>query len=122
MNFQTSLVQLRKEVPGEKVYVLQISDAYKPPTPLEDGVGKDGLRPRGRWSHDFRPAPFQGGAFTEQVVDVAKAVLGTGTRSWFSVEIFDGVPDGKGREYKVEDFTRRAMESHKKLLHACADV
>jgi hypothetical protein len=37
-NWQHSLASLTKMVPKEKIYLLQISDAYKPKTPIEDKV------------------------------------------------------------------------------------
>jgi hypothetical protein len=101
------LERLRKEVDPEKIYLLQISDAYIPPTPLqadEDGE-EGGLRAKGKWSHDFRPYPFNGGAFSAQCVEMVKAALRTGCRegTWFSVEVFEG--GGRG-----------AMTSYKRLL------
>lgn len=75
------------------IYFFQISDAYKMEPRLEKDVDESGLRPRGRWSHDYRPIPFHGGYLP--VVDVVRAVLGTGYRSWFSVEVFDGKEMGE---------------------------
>ncbi|KUJ22684.1 xylose isomerase-like protein [Mollisia scopiformis] len=122
MNFKHSLIELAKTVPPEKVCLLQISDVYKAPVPFKDET-VDGLRPRGRWSHDFRPYLFNGGYLTPQCVEFAKAVLQTGARCWFSTEVFDGGPDGKGgmKQYEMGAFCKGAMESHKKLLDACAD-
>jgi hypothetical protein len=37
-NWQHSLANLTKIVPKEKIYLLQISDAYRPKTPIEDKV------------------------------------------------------------------------------------
>jgi hypothetical protein len=102
---------------------LQISDAYKPKVPLEEkDIG--GLRSRGRWSHDFRPYPFNGGNYTKQCVEMARAVLKTGARCWFSVEVFDGGVDGKdeGRSrYENGEFCQGAMRSVRRLLDECAD-
>lgn len=103
--------------------MLQISDAYKPKSPLEDKV-IDGLRPRGRWSHDYRPYPYNGGAYTEKCVSIARAVLATGSKPWFSVEVFDGGSDGKDvdrERYENADFCRGAMGSVRRLLDECAD-
>jgi Xylose isomerase-like TIM barrel len=121
-NFKASLVKLTNTIPKEKIYLLQISDAYKPPQPLEKGE-VEGLRARGRWSHDFRPYLWNGGYLTTQCVDVARAVLGTGSRCWFSVEVFDGGADGKGgmRQYDKGEFCRGAMGSVRKLLGECGD-
>ncbi len=113
-----SLDQLTKTVPKDKIYLLQISDAYKPKQPLEASVDESGMRPKSRWSHDFRPLPFEGYL---PIVQVARAVLLTGFRGWFSYEVFDSGPDGKGKEYDMVSFAKNAMQSHQKLLEACAD-
>lgn len=120
MAFKSSLLALTRTVPKEKIFLLQISDAYKPPVPLEDEM-IDGLRPRGRWSHDFRPYLFDGGYLTQQCVEFAKAVLDTGARCGLSVEVFDGGPNGKCwmKQRSNSSFCMGAMESYRKLLAAC---
>lgn len=115
MDLKSSLLQLTREVPKEKIYVLQISDAYKPPTPYEDEV-VDGLRPKGRWSHDCRPYLWTGGYLSVKCVEVAKAVLGTGSRCWFSIEVFDG----QAGDVQMAEFCNGAMKSYKMLLDECA--
>ncbi|KAL0258372.1 hypothetical protein SLS55_007548 [Diplodia seriata] len=115
--FHRSLGELANTVPKDKIYLLQISDAYKPKQPLSKNADESGTRPRGRWSHDFRPLPFDGGYLP--VADVAKAILKTGFRGWFSYEVFDGGPDGKGRNYDLHEYSKKAMDSHRKLLEAC---
>ncbi|KAJ9663443.1 hypothetical protein H2201_005651 [Coniosporium apollinis] len=117
--FHKSLDELSKTVPKDKIYFLQISDAYKPKEPLSKDVDESGLRPRGRWSHDFRLPPFQGGYLP--VVDVTRAVLRTGFRDWFSYEVFDSGPDGKGKEYDLMEYAQTAFDCQKKLLEACAE-
>jgi len=116
-DWQASCTKLGQTIPKEKIFFLQISDAYRPKTPFSTQE-IDGLRPRGRWSHDFRPFPFQGGYLP--VVDFARAVLQTGFRSWFSYEIFDGGEEGKGKDYEMGPFAKSAMESQEKLMAACA--
>ena len=101
MNFASSLLELTKMIPKEKIYLLQISHAYKLSVPMKADVenengevfwqGENGLRARGRWSHDYRPYPFNGGWLP--VVQVAKAVLGTGFRGCFLMEVFDSGAD-----------------------------
>jgi sugar phosphate isomerase/epimerase len=95
--FHRSLKSLASTIPPEKIYLLQISDAYKPPNPLDPNPDENGLRPRGRWSGAFRPMPGKAGGYLP-VVEVAKAVKDTGFKGWFSIEIFDGGPSGEGRE------------------------
>ncbi|BDD56730.1 hypothetical protein MAP00_002160 [Monascus purpureus] len=116
-NFASSMQELSRTIPPEKIYLLQISDAYKPTTPIER-KDKGGLRPRGQWSHDFRPFPYNGGYLP--VEEVTQAVLRTGFRDWFSVEVFDGGPEGKGKKYDMNEYARQAMESTQRLLKNCA--
>jgi len=116
-DWQASCAKLGTTIPKDRIFFLQISDAYKPKRPFAKKE-IDGLRPRGRWSHDFRPFPFQGGYLP--VVDFTKAVLQTGFRSWFSYEIFDGGEEGQGKDYEMGPFAKSAMDSQKKLMDACA--
>jgi sugar phosphate isomerase/epimerase len=115
--FVASLEELARSIPPEKIYLLQISDAYKPVPPFENKV-IDGLGPRSRWSHDFRPMPYAGGYLPVEIV--VKAVLRTGFRGYFSMEIFDSGPDGRGKEYDMLDFAQQAQVSMQKLLKNCA--
>ncbi|KAN0122815.1 xylose isomerase-like protein [Hyaloscypha variabilis] len=116
-DFAASLAELKRVVPAEKIFVLQISDAYQPPSLLSPST-LNGLRPKGRWSHDFRPFVYEG-AYIAQCVEFAKAVLGTGSRAWVSVEVFDGGVDGKDvhrERVGVEEFCKQGMESVRRLL------
>ncbi|KAL9024774.1 MAG: hypothetical protein Q9196_006268 [Gyalolechia fulgens] len=118
--FQTSLEIMARTIPKEKIYILQISDAYKPRTPLDPNPDKDGLRPRARWSSCLRPIPFDGGYLP--VVEVTQAVLKTGFRGWFSMEVFDGGPDGSDQDWKdLKGYAKKAMASHNRLLQEAAD-
>ena len=117
-DWKQSLETLSMTVPKDKIYILQISDAYKPKQPFRKEDDQSGLRPRGRWSHDFRPLPYEGYL---PVVDFTKAVLKTGFRGCFSYEIFDSGPDGKGKQYDMEPFARNAMDCQKRLLQECAE-
>ncbi|KAI0204063.1 3-dehydroshikimate dehydratase [Astrocystis sublimbata] len=108
-----SLAELAKTVPPEKIFLLQISDAYKMDPPLDMEPDEDGLRPRGRWSHDYRPLPFDGGYLP--VRDFLNAVLKTGFRGWLSVEVFDG--RGKEKYDDMGEYSAKAMTSLRKLLN-----
>ncbi|KAL9127640.1 MAG: hypothetical protein Q9217_003531 [Psora testacea] len=115
--FQRSLHDLSVTIPADKIYILQISDAYK--TRVQSTPDDSGLRPRGQWSSCLRPMPFDGGYLP--VVEVAKAVLKTGFRGWFSMEIFDGGPAGDDQDWKdMPGFAKKAMQSHERLLKECA--
>lgn len=119
--YRESLKELAATVPADKIYILQISDAYKPKQPLDPEVNESGLRPRGRWSMSLRPVPFDGGYLP--VVEFAKAVLQTGFRSWFSIEVFDGGPDGQDQNWKdISAYTKKAMRSHERLLQEASDA
>lgn len=117
--FHASLDELSRAVPEDKIYLLQISDAYKPRQPFNAEADESGMRPRGRWSHDFRPLPYNGGYLP--VVDVAKAVLRTGFRGWFSYEVFDSGPEGKGANYDCLVFAKTAADVQKRLMQDCAE-
>ncbi|KAF1810064.1 3-dehydroshikimate dehydratase [Eremomyces bilateralis CBS 781.70] len=114
--FQDSMQQLGATLPKEKIYLLQVSDAYKPPQPLDASLDGSGLRPRGRWSGAFRPMPGKQGGYLP-VLEVAKAVKRTGFRGWFSIEIFDGGPAGKDRELgNLDDQAKEIMELSQAFL------
>ena len=106
---------LAATIPAEKIYILQISDAYKPKKPLDPSPDESELRTRGRWSSSLRLVPFDGGCLP--VIDVAKVVLETGFRGSFSMEIFEGGPDGQSQGWKdVPVYTKKTMKSHEQLL------
>ncbi|KAF2769886.1 putative 4-hydroxyphenylpyruvate dioxygenase [Teratosphaeria nubilosa] len=112
-DWKASCDELARTVPADKIYLLQISDAYKPqpgPIPKE---GVDGMRARGFWSHAYRPLPFKGYLPT---IDFAHAVIKTGFRDWFSTEIFDAGSDGRGKEYDLVEFAKEAAQTHKMIL------
>ena len=116
--FQESLNDLGKRVPKDKIYILQVSDAYN--VHLNDQLDEGSTRPRGQWSGKYRPPPFQGGYLP--VTDVTKAVLMTGFRGWFSMEVFDGGPTGEGSDWKdMTGYARKAMRAHHQLLEACVE-
>lgn len=115
-DWKKSCERLAATVPAEKIFLLQISDAYKPREPIGKEVDQDGMRPRARWSAAFRPLPFEGYL---PVVDFTKAVLQTGFRGWFSYEVFDSGPDGKGKDYELGDFAGSARKCQDKLVEAC---
>lgn len=116
-DWQASCDELSRTVPADKIYLLQISDAYKPRTPFSAEVNSAGMRPRARWSSAWRPLPFEGYL---PAVDFARAVLKTGFRGWFSYEIFDGGPDGSGREHDLKEWTQAAARCQKRLVEECA--
>jgi sugar phosphate isomerase/epimerase len=127
MNLKSSLLSLTNTVPADKIFVLQLSDAYRPPAPFApDGPNEEGnevppgggekIRARAKWSHDYRPYFWNGGYFTVQCVDMCKAVLGTGFRGWFSVEVFDGL----NRDGDMKTYCEGAMGSCRRLVEECA--
>ncbi len=118
--FHKSLEELAATIPQDKIFIFQISDAYKPEKPLDPNPDNSGLRPRGRWSSCLRPVPFDGGYLP--VTDVVRAVLRTGFRGWFSMEVFDGGPQGDDQVWKdMSGYAKKAMQSHKRLLEEVAE-
>ena len=111
--FKQSLEDLSSTIPPEKIYFLQISDAYKMEPPLSPEI-QDGERPRGRWSHDYRPLPYDGGYLP--VAEVVSAVLRTGFRGWLSTEVFDSKIKEKSSDGGMDGFAKKAMAAHEKLM------
>ncbi|ORY55623.1 3-dehydroshikimate dehydratase [Pseudomassariella vexata] len=109
-----SLAELSVTVPADRIYLLQISDAYKMDTPIEAKTNEDGLRPRGQWSHRYRPLPYDGGYLP--VKEFLTAVMDTGFNGWFSVEVFD--PGGQKKSVDMGDYSKKAMDSLGKLLQS----
>ena len=64
--WKESCQELAATIPAEKIFLLQISDAYKMEKPIANKADDTGLRPRGQWSHDYRPLPGDGGIFPSQ--------------------------------------------------------
>jgi hypothetical protein len=116
--FHKILADLPSTIPKDKIYLLQISDGYKVPQSFGTECDDSGLILRGRWSHDFRPLPYNCGYLP--VVDVAKAVLQTGFCGWFSHEVFDAGPKGKGKEVHIVAYARAAKNVQARLLAECA--
>lgn len=56
--------------------------------PLADQPHEPGFRPRGQWSHSFRPLPHDGGCLP--IALFVAAVLATGFRGYFGIKVFDG--------------------------------
>ena len=118
-NYTKSLEKLASTVPAEKIYIFQISDGYKPMPRITNTPDQDGTRPRGRWCMSYRPMPYNGGYLP--IVPVTSAVLKTGFRGIFSIEVFDGGQDGRGKKKEASDYTRKAMASLQTLLSEAFD-
>ena len=113
ISYSISLQELTRTVPANKIYILQISDAYRMSPPLKDEKDPSGLRPRGQWSHDYRPLPYDGGYLP--IAHFVEAVLATGFRGWFSVEVFDGKFEIKYGD-DLHKFAKKARDGCAKLL------
>ncbi|KAI5851012.1 xylose isomerase-like protein [Tricharina praecox] len=95
-------------LPKEKIFLLQISDAFRPPKPIE----------REQWSHSLRPPPGMGGYLP--VKDMVNAVLKTGYRGWFSVEVF--LEEEHGKEWAEgleEKWAEDGMRGVRGVLEEC---
>lgn len=108
-----SLAELASTVPGDKIYFLQISDAYRMSPPLADRPDESGLRPRGQWSHSFRPLPYDGGYLP--IAPFVAAVLATGFRGYFSIEVFDGQFEQKYGD-DLQGYAEKAAEANARLI------
>lgn len=121
-SWRESMRELAATVPADKIYFLQISDAYRmqpPLVPRPEPNDDTGLRPRGRWSHDYRPLPYDGGYLP--IADFTRAVLGTGFRGWLSVEVFDGQFEKKYGE-DLKGYAEKARDSTLRLVREAAGL
>ncbi|KAK4503139.1 hypothetical protein PRZ48_006566 [Zasmidium cellare] len=91
-NFSASLKRLTAEVSPEKIFSIQLGDAYKLPSPADPQKLK--WPPLLYWAAGWRVKPTTGGGFlpVDQVTD---AVLKTGFVGPISIEMFDGGKDGQ---------------------------
>lgn len=115
--YQESLNELSRTVPGDKIFFLQISDAYRMSPPLGANETDEGLSPRGQWSHDYRPLPYDGGYLP--ISQFVAAVLSTGFRGWFSMEVFDGRFEEKYGD-DLTGFAMKAKMSNDRLVEEAA--
>ncbi|AEO69789.1 8941787e-765d-4d7f-8d4f-9cae91ec5ce4 [Thermothielavioides terrestris] len=112
--YAASLGELAESVPADKIYFLQISDAYLLDPPLNTAADPEsGLRPRAQWSHEHRPLPYDGGYLP--IREFVQAVLATGFRGWLSIEVFDGKFEEKYGD-NLRGFAKRAMEACQRLI------
>ncbi|KAG8623144.1 hypothetical protein KVT40_008120 [Elsinoe batatas] len=120
--WEASLMDLAATVPRERIYLLQISDAYRMEKPIEDKE-VEGLRPRGRWSHDYRPLVGVGRGYLP-CAEFARAVAKTGFMGWWSYEVFDW-PDWEAESYNegrdVKEYAQRARRAHEDFLKEVAE-
>lgn len=105
--WKQSLDELQRTVDKDKIYLLQVSDAYRMKHPIQS----DEARERSLWSHDWRPLPHHGGYLPIQ--DFFNAVMATGFRGWLSMEVFDSKPQ---EGLLMEDYTKAAMQSLTRML------
>ncbi|PWN87286.1 xylose isomerase-like protein [Acaromyces ingoldii] len=91
------LAKLVKTIPGEKIYVVQVADAklvepssLKPPTAATERWTPDHEPPHRQWSTSHRLFPNEGalGGYMP-VSDCLAAVLATGYKGAFTLEIFN---------------------------------
>jgi len=95
-------------LPKEKIFLLQISDAFRPLKPIS----------RVQWSHSLRPPPDNGGYLPLR--DVVGAVLRTGYRGWFSVDVF--LEEEHGKEWVEgleEKWASDGMRGVRRVLEEC---
>lgn len=91
-NFSSSLRKLTEEIAADKIFSIQLGDAYKLPTPADPG--KLNWPPRLYWAAAWRTRPSTGDGFLP-VDQVTEAILKTGFVGPISIEAFDGGPDGQ---------------------------
>jgi sugar phosphate isomerase/epimerase len=120
--FRASMQDLSDTVPRDLIYLLKISDAYKPQKPLKSPALPDKHKneevPQIKWSRDFRTLPFGEGYLPMK--EVVRAVLETGARCYFALDVSDGGPAGKrDREKDLMGYAKKARQCLKRLVEEC---
>lgn len=104
-------------VPGDKIFLLQIGDAKKMPSPLEPSPREGEPRPsRMIWSRSSRlyPCEQHRGGFMP-VEDFVKKVVQAGYRGVWSIEVFNSELEQPGKEVE-RGAARRAREGLDRLV------
>ncbi|KAH6616414.1 xylose isomerase-like protein [Boeremia exigua] len=91
-DLEASLERLRRDMPLDKVFYIQVVDAERMESPLISGhpFHVDGNPPRMNWSRNARAYMYETdrGAYLP-VEDVARAIIeGLGYKGWVSMELF----------------------------------
>lgn len=112
-----SLHRIASEVPGDKIFLLQLGDAKRLPEPLQPSPRVGEPRPsRMIWSRSSRlyPSEKERGGFMP-VEEFVKAVVKAGYGGPWSIEVFnDSLNDT--REESVGEHSRRAREGLDRLV------
>jgi sugar phosphate isomerase/epimerase len=112
-----SLSRFTAEIPVDKIFFLQLSDAERidPPFSKDHPWYVEGEAPEFTWSKHARPFPYEHdlGAYLP-ITDIAKAwIVDIGFKGWVSMEIFDrGM---KSKDSRPETAAFRGIESWKTL-------
>ncbi|KAJ5683644.1 hypothetical protein N7462_006809 [Penicillium macrosclerotiorum] len=112
-----SLDRFTAEIPVEKIFFVQLSDAerFDPPFSKDHPWYTEGEAPEFSWSNHGRPFPYEHdlGAYLP-ITDIAKVwIVDIGFKGWVSMEIFDrGM---KSKESRPEIAAFRGIESWKNL-------
>ncbi|KPM37679.1 hypothetical protein AK830_g8895 [Neonectria ditissima] len=110
--WRASLKELAYTVSPEKIYLLQISDAYKVDPPMSEFKDSNGEGPMSKWSNGYRALPLGGGYLP--VNDVLRAVLNTRFRGWLSIEVYDS--NERLDHSDVEAFAKTAEKTLRDML------
>ncbi|KAJ5910425.1 hypothetical protein N7504_005068 [Penicillium tannophilum] len=112
-----SLDRFVAEIPVDKIFFLQLSDAerFDPPFSKDHPWYVEGEAPQFSWSKHGRPFPYEHdlGAYLPMTEIVKAWIVDIGFKGWVSMEIFDrGM---KSKDSKPEVAAARGIESWKTL-------
>jgi len=111
-SWRASLRELTQTVYPEKIFLLQISDAYKVNPPMPKSKDAQGEGPMSKWSNAYRALPFDGGYLPVQ--NVLRAVLDTRFRGWLSIEVYDS--SERLEHTDVDAFAKTAKRTLENML------
>lgn len=122
-NIAASLARFKREMPLDKLFFVQLSDAerFDPPFSKAHPWYLEGEAAEFSWSRHGRPFPGEAelGGYLPVAEFLRSCVADTGFNGWVSLEVFDQrMYDGK---YRIEDAAARAQGSWEGLLQQVGD-
>jgi len=133
-NLENSLRKLTETIPPEKIFYFQISDGSNRVSTdnLQKDANEQGISPLYAWSNKWRPLPFMdtskehhvGNPFASgyggflPILEIIRAVLGTGWDGPWSYEVFYEKEMSLDDEGIPEKWTNAGMACHERILKA----
>lgn len=109
-----NLAKLVATIPADKIFLYQIADAARPPSPIRSYPT---FPSRMAWSRKMRVFPMEPEGYLP-VLEFTRALVDMGFKGIWSLEVFNASLDGVEPDV-VESHGKRGIEGLRKLYAAC---